>query len=46
MMAELWPFLWLMAERKDFPLCLEALLAKATSSEELKNYTILTTILQ
>jgi len=46
MTAELWPFLWLMAMGKDFPLCLEALLARATSSEEPNNYTILTTILQ
>jgi len=45
-MAELWLFLWIMAMGKIFPLCLEVLLARATSSEELKNYMILTTILQ
>jgi len=45
-MAELWLFLRLMAIGKTFPLCLEVLLARATSLGGLKNYMILTTILQ
>jgi len=43
--AELWPFVSLMVTGNAFPSCLEILLARATSSEEPKNYTILTTIL-
>jgi len=35
-----------MVTGKTLPSCLEVLLARATSSEEMKNYMILTTILQ
>jgi len=45
-MAEIWLFICVMTTRKSFPSHLKVLLAGATSSEELKNYTNLTTILQ